>query len=365
MKHINDGTLRRMIDEPISVGRREREHYGACTACRDRLTEIEATRRITSSVLDRNVPDTDLATARNRLRSPAGRPNHGQFPWGWLTPLRFVSRGRAPSLAGVLAAIIIAAFAFSPARLLGQDFLTIFQPRQFVPIPITTAELRTLPNLQRFGSLRMSPSGTGSRYTSKTAAEARLGSHIALPTWVPAGTPSGMAFQVMPAQQSSFTFRAWRAAAWARRHHRRLPAMPASIDGSTIRLSVHGAALTVYGRSHSIPALVVGQTAAPQLGSTGASLKVIERYLLSLPGISKTLATEIESIGNPQQTLPIPVPVNWAFAQHVQVQGKPGLLVGDDTGIVSAVLWESHHVIFGVGGSVTASQILQIADSVR
>jgi hypothetical protein len=116
-------------------------------------------------------------------------------------------------------------------------------------------------------------------------------------------------------------------------------------------------------REGDIPSLVVAEAARPRITSTGATAKEIEDYLLAQPGVSPQLAAEIKAIGDPTTALPIPVPVERATAQTVQVQGTSGLAVGDNTGIGSGVIWEKDGVVYGVAGALPESQILAIANS--
>ena len=104
---------------------------------------------------------------------------------------------------------------------------------------------------------------------------------------------------------------------------------------------------------------------APTVASTGASLQDLEDYLLQLPGVSPQLAAEIKSIGDPSSTLPLPIPVDRASEHSVQVQGVQGVAVGDSTGIGSVVIWEKDGIIYGVGGTLSESQVLDVASSLH
>jgi hypothetical protein len=47
------------------------------------------------------------------------------------------------------------------------------------------------------------------------------------------------------------------------------------------------------------------------------------------------------------------------------VQGVPGLYIGDNTGIASAVIWQKDGMMFEVIGSFSESQALAITNSMR
>jgi hypothetical protein len=171
--------------------------------------------------------------------------------------------------------------------------------------------------------------------------------------------------------------------------------MPASLDGSTLQMTVGPAVVTTYGgdmtralgaarglhghnpvgiarhavaaeaTSSDLPSLAVIQAAAPRLTSTGASVQDIESYLLAQPGISPQLAAEIRSIGDPSATLPLPIPVDKATAQAVQVDGVSGWAIGDNTGIGSAVVWVKDHQVYAVAGTLPENQVLAAANSLQ
>jgi hypothetical protein len=104
---------------------------------------------------------------------------------------------------------------------------------------------------------------------------------------------------------------------------------------------------------------------APKLSSTGVSVTEIENYVLRLPGVSPQLASAIRSIGDLTTTLPIPIPVDLASSQPVTVQGAQGLAVGDSTGVGSLVVWEKNGIVYGVGGTLAESEVLNIANSLH
>ena len=68
MRHIPDGVLRRLDDEPLAVPDRVTEHVARCGRCRARRMRIaddtERAARLFSA--PRLVPDTDIAWARLR-----------------------------------------------------------------------------------------------------------------------------------------------------------------------------------------------------------------------------------------------------------------------------------------------------------
>jgi hypothetical protein len=372
MRHLDDGTLRRMVDEPLILPARARQHYVACARCRSRYTEIAKCAHEVAALLA--VPDSKndsvaaLAVVRQRAQAKKTMPKPQ-----WYKPIGlpsysgvFDGRGLLKPLGAVAITVaLVVAIVLTPAGSLAQSFLTIFQPKQLVMVPITPGELRTLPNLRQFGTLHVSKSPKIERVTSAVAASMAAGMNVLTPASLPVDVPRHVIYQIIPGTTSSFTFSAAKARAMTARTGKPLPAMPRDLDGSTLQLRTGTAVVAIYGQRDEIPAVVVAQTRAPIVTSTGASVRQIEHYLLHLPGVSPHLAQEIEAIGDPSTTLPIPVPVNRAIANHITVQGTDGLLIGDNTGIASVVIWQKERVIYAVGGSLTESQVLAVANSLR
>jgi hypothetical protein len=107
------------------------------------------------------------------------------------------------------------------------------------------------------------------------------------------------------------------------------------------------------------------QAPVPSVTSTGATVAQLEDYLLRQPGVSPGLAAEIRAIGDPETTMPIPIPIDRAFGQRVTVHGVAGLGIGDNTGVGGVVVWQRGGTIFAVAGQLRQSDILAIAESMR
>ena len=70
MAHLNDGTLRRIVDDPDAITAPDREHYATCAECRTRFDAMAEDARATSNLLAA-VPtaDFDAAAAYQRLQT--------------------------------------------------------------------------------------------------------------------------------------------------------------------------------------------------------------------------------------------------------------------------------------------------------
>jgi hypothetical protein len=373
VSHLDDGTLRRLIDEPGGDGA---EHAAACAACRGRVESLRLEAAPARAALGGPPDAVDVGAALTAVRARAAgkRPGRGLFLSPW---------------AGALAAIVVLGLliAFTPLGTVAQSFLAIFEPHEFVAIPITRSdlsELRALPDLDAYGTVREGPRPMLATVADGRAAALVAGLPVKVAAYVPAGIPRPAQYHVRARSTTTFTFSAARAAISASQTGKDLPPMPAGLDGSTLVASLgpvvvatYGVAPQGFGRLHGQmrfhhrgpglqgPLLVVAQAPAPRVSSSGASVRQIEDYLLALPGVPSDLAAEIRAIGDPSTTLPIPIPVDREVAQPVTIQGVSGLGVLDDTGIGSGVVWQRDGIIYAVAGTLRAREIMAVADSLR
>jgi hypothetical protein len=100
---------------------------------------------------------------------------------------------------------------------------------------------------------------------------------------------------------------------------------------------------------------------APVLESTGVSVSQLENYLLSLPFLPASLVTAIHQLGNPIDTLPIPILTNLGQSQPAKVDGQKAVLFAAGSPLVAAVVWEQTGVVRAIGGLVDSDTVLSLA----
>jgi hypothetical protein len=389
--HPADGTLRRFHDEPQAFGDAVRQHVDACPACRDRLAGIGAAARAAETALGPDEataidPRAALAVVRARTLGETSRPAARPAP-------PWADRRYAAPLGGLAAAAaVLLLVAFTPLGTVAQNFLAIFEPRQFVAIPVTRADLeqlRALPDLEAYGLMREGPRPAQAVVATPQAAAFLAGMPVRFPRWLPASLPRVSGYHVMARTTCIFTFSAAKALRAAASTGKPLPPMPPRLDGSSLTATIGPVVLATYGahfdprslRGHgartgrasrdvaermlSGPVLVVAQAPVPRVSSTGAGVREIESYLLKQPGVPPQLAAEIAAIGDPATTLPVPIPIERDIAERVVVQGVPGLGILDNTGMGSGVIWQRGGMIYAVAGTLPARDLLSVANSLR
>lgn len=385
MRHLSDGALRRLYDEPYALDEETRAHYNDCAECQARFAAVadDARHAMTALAVAGVTVDPTDALARVRAQASPARPRVLRLPGGWRRPL---VGGLA---AAIVAGALIGTMAFTP---LASGLVRIFQPSQVTPVSISQGDLTGLDALSQWGTVK----GTqrGQLQQAETAAEAARLSGLPVlkvdASKLPAGVQKAPVSYAAATQSSgtvTFTDNA-----------------PAKLRGSTLTVVIGPAETAVYGDlaklaqdvqggaaasagasgggeaagsggdqqsvdrarqalSSAGPILAVAEMKAPQVTSTGVSVADIKSVLLAQPGLSPAVRAAISSIDDPKGNLPIPVPAGYVNSHSVKVQGVNGTAFGDNTGLGSAVVWIKNGRVYGVAGTVTEDEVLAVANS--
>ena len=283
--------------------------------------------------------------------------------------------------AGLAAAAVLAIVFAAPIGSFANGFLTIFQPKQFAAVDVSAlahSKNGLFPRLNDYGTFARPHAVASSTPQSVAEASAFAGYHVLTPAVVPAQIGSAHAYYVRKAEVQSFRFDAARARRSVARTGHALPPMPAGLDGTTITMRVGPIVETVWGSDRAAfggwathgetprgDGMIVFQSLAPVVRSSGASLGDLEEYLLKMPGLAPEVAEQIRAIGDPSSTLPVPIVGTRQSAHRVDVAGAPGLAIGDNTGIGAGVLWQRDGYVYGVFGTLTEDQVLSVAAGLR
>lgn len=367
MRHIPDGVLRRLDDEPLAVPDRVTDHLASCGPCRTRRAEIADGTHHAAQLFaaPQPVPDMDIAWGRlqrelqsqrthgavRRSKPARVRPRRVWFPQVSLRT------GLAIGAIGIVVAGTAAAATLT----------TIFAPTHVAPVSLSQGDLRAIaaftglgdsnalggfatPNGSsrlRFGTIRWS-SGTPHRTSSLAQAAAEAGFPVTLPAHLPAGVGAVQQIMVQPRVRAVTTFNS----------------TAASLAGSSVTLDAGPAVVVQYTGTSGAgePTLGVATMRRPTAQSNGARLSQIEAFLLGQPGIPPQLAEEIRLLGDLRTTLPVPVP-SGASARSVQVDGWPGILLADSSNAAAGVVWEDGggllHVVVGI---LDSHDVLNVAN---
>src|SRR5581483_7247856 len=109
--------------------------------------------------------------------------------------------------------------------------------------------------------------------------------------------------------------------------------------------------------------LVIGEAKAPVVTSTGATVAQMKSAITSQPGVSQELKDEINSIGDPTTTLPVPVLKGMSSSQTTLADGTKATFVGDNSKIYAAIIFIRKGVVYAVAGSFDESTLVAIANT--
>ncbi len=372
--HLASAVLRRYVDEPEILLSYEKEHLLQCGACRAAFETIREQARDAERILARDCSSPNLKQARAEIarRAASLREPLETAP----RSARFVDVRRLIGAAAAVAVVLL--FSYAPFRAYAENFLTIFEPHTLAPISLTAADVRSLqdiPQLREIGRVSTSKRVHSHRFASLAAAERFARVPIAHPGYLPASLPRVEAYLVTPPSTVRFTFDARKARASAARKHLVIPPAPAGVDGATLSATTGPLVVEFYGalpsKGHEHPdrdgfpqnQVIVAQAPVPAVHATSGDMHAVESYLLSLPNVPADVKEQIRAIEDPQGTLPVPVSVDKNTARRITVNGSPGLLIGDDTGIGAVVVWLSHGIFYSVAGGFTADDVSKIAAS--
>jgi hypothetical protein len=363
--HLTDGTLRRMVDDPDARAGVDSAHLDGCAECKSRYDAIADDAHSIATLL--SVPDAkvDVAAAYSRvMRAPKAQPALGlRLPF-----LRPVARPMQLAFVAAVAAAALVVVAFAAAGF-------FFQPTKVQPVPITLNDLQALSQLGEYGTLTWTTEPNLQVTPSGADATSVSGLQPPVVSKLPTGVSSNVTYGAMSKAEAKFTFSADKAAAAAAASGKKLPAMPAGMDGATLTITIGPAVGEIYGNMSqptsanatdlNLPQLIVAKSVSPTVSSTQVTTRMLEDYIVSLPGISDELKKTINAIGDPSTTLFIPVPVEYGTSQTVTVQGVDGVALGDNTGVGSAVVWVKGGHVYAVAGTIKQSDAIDIANNLK
>jgi hypothetical protein len=377
MTHLDNGKLRRMLDEPLAIAASDQAHFDGCDSCKGQAARISTDARAVERLMAVPGFGAQLQPAFARLHARI-QDEQAAHPARWFErwvspPVPYTQRVTKPVLAVAVAATLLVAFTGYEVL---PRLLTVFHPTQIVGVQVTPSGGPGAGPTLEYGTLTWNPAPPAIKQASSlAAASSQSGLPAPSPGFLPPSVGSTVTYGTMGEATASYAFDAGKLSASASRQGVKVAPMPDAISGSTLFVTTGPSLVAVYGPfpagsgaadqtaapTGGLPQLVIAETRVPTVTSTGASAKDLQSYLLSQPGIPPDLAAQLKAIKDPTSTLPIPIPRGFATSSSVQVQNVPGLLI--DAGLGAGVIWQKGGIIYAVGGQLTPDQILQIANS--
>jgi len=364
MRHVPDGVLRRLLDEPLSVPDAARHHLETCGRCRSGSGRIAEDAALASRLLTESVQgpgaDADLVWARLQHRMAGPEPTRRtsvkvpRYRARWITGV--------PTFAGVAAGAGLLAGGVAAAATL----TTVFAPTSVAPVQGNSSELKAAATVMGLGTGSQLGLGSGSgsqhlafgtltwtsvsqpqKVASIAAARAVTGLGFTPPATLPSGVGPVREIDAQSAATATIRFD---------------PDQGPPVGGTSLTVTGGPGMVVQYGSKSGSQLTTLGILTArrPMATSTGATTEQLENFVLSRPGMPADLASEIRLLGNLSSVLPVPVPAG-ANVAHIRVDGAPAVLISVGPDAVTAVIWESHDTIHAVAGLLDSKDVLNVA----
>jgi hypothetical protein len=387
MRCLEEGELRAWIDGAATDQAAVGAHVDGCAACRAVAEELRGNADLAAAATRvlapaRPLQAAQVEAARQRVAagssrwpatqtSPAARPERRGLPTAARSArrtlaARFAARGwLAAAVTGVLALVLVA----TPAgRSAASGFLAQFRSQRFAVVTFDPVQAGDLPAaLQQLGTVHGDLGGVQPEPVATPAAASRqVGFPVALPdaAVLPSGVDTRPRIMVTPARQLRFTLDAAKVGRYLQAHGRSGATVPAGLDGATLVANVPAAALLEYVAADGSPRLVVGQSRELTASVQGAvTLEALREFLLDLPGLPPQTVRQLRAIGDWRDTLPLPVPADRIDWRAATINGAQGLVLGERSGLGSAVIWQRDGRIYGVAGVLRQAHVLRVAES--
>jgi hypothetical protein len=360
MRHLTEGVLRRLVDEPAGVADADRTHIANCQQCLSALAATRENAALVGAALNSDgVTEVDVSSAWRRFSAAA--PVNEMHRAAPRRAGRFGAVIRRPLVAALVVGVVLTGAGTAAAN----GWLQIFRTEQIAPVSFSTADLVALPDLSSYGDVVVTDSGSPHELPDAAAAEAETGLDVPEVTVLPRGVSGAPAYQAIGKVSVTFTFSADRSAQAAAAAGQTLPPMPPGLAGSQVQLVAGPGVAGIWSQPAGVPALVVGRAIAPTAFSSGVPFETVRDYLLSLPGLPPTLAAQLQTFTAGGATLPLPVPADQVTTRSADVNGVPATVLTTRDSTLAAVVWVEKGVVTAVAGALDSGEVLSIARNLR
>jgi hypothetical protein len=283
---------------------------------------------------------------------------------------------RRATLLGLAGMLVLATFVVTPT---GQAFaaslLQFFRGQSIKAVPTDLANIKnayeTLYELDELGTRVGSwPGGlTSVSSVSQAASISKLS--LAQPSKLPGGISSTPKAQAIAPGQVVLTLNKAQADAYFQSEGSSLK-MPGKFNGAQIIVNFPGVALLeYYGNNGS--RVYLGQAGQLDIKISVNNISVTEMrdFLLQMPGLSSTTASTLKNMTNWQTTIPLGIPTDKVGWSNASVSGSfagQGVIINDNSGIGSALLWQASggtRSIGLAGYGLKASDLQSIAGGLK
>ena len=277
MRHVPEGTIRRLVDEPLAIADGDADHISGCARCRARCELVNGDAAQVAAFFSRPQPVPDIDGAWRRFRAAPSVPSssgralqHFRARRSW----RLVGRP-LPSTAALAACTLLVAGAAAATVL-----TTLSGPAPTAPVQAVSTDFQAIADTAgiegsgviggfptpsgslrlAFGVLRWTSAGRARSVASMAAASEATGLLLRLPVVLPAGVGALGHILVHPQVTATISFGA---------------GAGAGLAGTSLHVTAGPAVLVEYGSSLGslgIPSLATFAMAATERHLGGGDL---------------------------------------------------------------------------------------------
>ncbi|APC08077.1 anti-sigma factor family protein [Neomoorella thermoacetica] len=333
-----EGLLQAYLDGELDAEMTARvaDHLAGCSACLQRLQDLEELADSTTTALAAYRRETEAAGRTLRAPGPGSMPFHHR-------PLtkarRMVDMIRQHKwFSGAAAAVLALAvfLSWAPGRSLAAQFLNIFRMEKIQVVKITPEDMAQLDKLfngqggevdiRNFGRVEVQKPDKAELKVKQVEPDqmaALSGLQLDLPTTLAGRTRAAIHIEQSPT--ITFTPDVEKLNSYLQKHGGVL--LPAELAGKSFTLRIPPLVIADYGQPGKGFTLYAARDLtidAPQ----GVDLVALREALLNLPFLPDNLRRQLAAINDWQHTLPIPQTQGMA-AREITVNGNQGVYFSD------------------------------------
>ncbi len=397
--HLNEGQIRAYLDGDAAGMDQLSQHLSACLECQARLAQIETQTRLTRSRLAFLAPQPGEQETDPRL---SGRPQLAKLKYRMeedketsMFQKLFNLRSRALWTGLAIVLILAVGLSFPTGRTWAAQFLDLFRVQQVTVIPIDPTGFSLLSGDSILGrqisqlvsasiSVEKQP-GPPQVVADAAAASASVGFDVRLPT------SQGAASQIVVRDGAAFKFDVDRSRAQAlldESGHQDL-VLPASLEGARISVNIPSGVGVAYGNCPRLDSqqddpgmdmngssgrrypdcVMLAEIPSPTVATPpDVDLQELAVIGLEFTGMTRDQAQAYSQTVDWTSTLVVPIPINAATYQQIEVDGVTGTLIQRplDDAPQYALIWVKNGIIYAIGGlGSDTTRALDMANSLK